>query len=108
MSPWFLKAKTVKQVGYCGRAFAHSAIGLRIDSSWWTINFSYFLFKPVLHDRYNKDRDLSYTLRNGAYKIFLLQSSRTEETAKAGTCAQDRRALQQLALNVHIKLSDLT
>ena len=34
--------------------------------------------------------------------------SRTEEQAKAGTCARDRRALQQLALNVHIKHSDLT
>ena len=34
--------------------------------------------------------------------------SRTEEQAKAGTCARDRRALQQLALNVHVKHSDLT
>ena len=34
--------------------------------------------------------------------------SRTEEPAKAGTCARDRRALQQLALNVHVKHSDLT
>ena len=25
---------------------------------------------------------------------------------KAGTCARDRRALQQLALNVHVKHSD--
>ena len=30
-----------------------------------------------------------------------------EEPAKAGTCARDRRALQQLALNVHVKHSDL-
>ena len=28
--------------------------------------------------------------------------------AKAGTCARDRRALQQLAMNVHVKHSDLT
>ena len=34
--------------------------------------------------------------------------SRTEEPAKAGTCARDRRVLQQLALNVHVKHSDLT
>ena len=34
--------------------------------------------------------------------------SRTEEPAKASTCAHDRRALQQLALNVHVKHSDLT
>ena len=32
----------------------------------------------------------------------------TEELAKAGTCAHDRRALQQLDLNVHVKHSDLT
>ena len=32
--------------------------------------------------------------------------SQTEEPAKVGTCARDRRALQQLALNVHIELSD--
>ena len=34
--------------------------------------------------------------------------SRTEEPAKAGTCARDRRVLQQLALKVHVKHSDLT
>ena len=34
--------------------------------------------------------------------------SRTEEPAKADTCARDRRALQQLALNVHVRHSDLT
>ena len=39
---------------------------------------------------------------------FLLFLSRTEELAKAGTCARDRRALQQLALNVHVKHSDRT
>ena len=27
---------------------------------------------------------------------------------KAGTCARDRRVLQQLVLNVHVKHSDLT
>ena len=34
--------------------------------------------------------------------------SRTEEPAKAGTCAHGKRALQQIALNVHVKHSDLT
>ena len=34
--------------------------------------------------------------------------SGTEEPLKAGTCARDRRALQQLALSVHVKHSDLT
>ena len=29
------------------------------------------------------------------------------EPTKAGTCAHDRRALQKLALNVHVKHSDL-
>ena len=33
---------------------------------------------------------------------------RTDEPVKAGTCAHDRRALQQLALNVHVKHSELT
>ena len=40
------------------------------------------------------------------YPLFFL--SRTEEQAKACTCVRDRRALQQLALNVHVKHSDLT
>ena len=38
--------------------------------------------------------------------FFLL--SRTEELVKARTCARDRRELQWLALNVHVKHSDLT
>ena len=37
----------------------------------------------------------------------LLLISRTKEPAKVGTCACDGRALQQLALNVHVKHSDL-
>ena len=34
--------------------------------------------------------------------------ARSNDRAKAGTSARDRRALQQLALNVHVKHSDLT
>ena len=34
-------------------------------------------------------------------------SNQTEEQAKAGTCAHDRRAVQQLSLNVHVKHFDL-
>ena len=34
--------------------------------------------------------------------------SRTEYPTKAGICAHDRHLLQQLALNVHIKHSELT
>ena len=40
--------------------------------------------------------------------FFFFFLSWTEELTKAGTCARDRRALQQLALNVHVKHSDLT
>ena len=40
------------------------------------------------------------------FRVFFL--SQTEEPAKTGACARDRRALQQLALNVHVKHSDLT
>ena len=42
------------------------------------------------------------------YSLTLFFLSRTEEPAKAGTCARDRRTLQQLALNVHVKHPDLT
>ena len=44
----------------------------------------------------------------GATKLILLSLSRTEEPAKAGTCARDRRALQQFDLNAHVKHFDLT
>ena len=36
-----------------------------------------------------------------------LLNSGTEQPAKVGTCALDRRALKQLALNVHVKHFDL-
>ena len=38
--------------------------------------------------------------------LLIGKPSRTDEPAKVGTCARDRRALQQLALNVHVKLTD--
>ena len=71
--------------------------------------FNYFLFQPVLHNLCNK----GCGLWDGAYKrsfaaVHKLFLSRTEELVKTGTCARNRRALQQLALNVHIKHSDLT
>ena len=52
-------------------------------------------------------------LWDGEYKRSLAANRKhfmswTEELAKAGTCAHDRRALRQLALNVHVKHSDLT
>ena len=43
---------------------------------------------------------------NEYFKNSLL--SWTEEPAKSGTCAHDRRALHQLVLNVHVKHSDVT
>ena len=45
---------------------------------------------------------------NGRPWIIQAHLSRAEEPAKVGTCGRDRRALQQLALNVHVKRSDLT
>ena len=42
------------------------------------------------------------------YSLPFFPVSRTEEPAKASTCARDRRAVQQLALKVHVKHSDLT
>ena len=36
-----------------------------------------------------------------SHTLFFL--SRTEEPAKVGTCARDRRELQQPSLNVHVK-----
>ena len=42
------------------------------------------------------------------YSPSLFFLTRTTEPAKAGTCARDRRALQQLVLNVNVKHFDLT
>ena len=38
------------------RAFAHGAMGRRIDSSWW----GYFSFQPLPHDWCNKGRGMCY------------------------------------------------
>ena len=65
---------------------------------------SFFSFQPVLHDWCNKGRGMCNT-NNITTTVFL---SRTEDPGNAGTYARDRRALQQLTLNVHIKHSDLT
>ena len=51
---------------------------------------------------------LQYQLCKNIYTtLAIIVLSRTEEPAKVGTCARDRRALQQLALNVHVKHFDL-
>ena len=50
-------------------------------------------------------------LWDGAYKRTLAANRslcRAVEPAKAGTHARDRRALQQLALNVYVEYFDLT
>ena len=76
---------------------------------------SYFSFQPELHDWCNKGRGM-YSLvacrqcrlpPPSLLPFPFFPLSRTEEPAKVGTCARDRRALQQLALNVHVKHSDL-
>ena len=41
------------------RAFAHGAMGCRIDPSWWN-PLSYFSFQPVLHDWCNKGHGMCY------------------------------------------------
>ena len=83
------------------------------------IGYSFWLTARVLlhAPSYRQDstyHSLCYTSRRAlagtrVYKSTLLLSNdyQTEELAKVGTCARDRRALQQLALNVHIKHSYL-
>ena len=48
------------------RAFAHGAIGRRIDPSWGGGGgkdpLSYFSFQPVLHNWCNKGRGMCYPL----------------------------------------------
>ena len=48
------------------------------------------------------------TITSSLHGRYIISLSRTEEQPKTGTCARDRRALHQLALNVHVKHSDLT
>ena len=69
----------------------------------------------------NKGQGMYYLvrLRDGAYKRSLPANwgtysvppfflSQIEELVKANICDRDRSVLQQLALNVHVKHSDLT
>ena len=68
---------------------------------------AYVLCVIVIHMTFTEYPEILKSLYN---RIFLQSDtlSRTEEPAKAGTCARDRRALQRLALGVHVKHSDLT
>ena len=64
-------------------------------------------YRTVILDRLEVSNLTHYHIwcLSGHQLLFL---SRAEEPVKTGTCARDRRALQQLALNVHIKHSDPT
>ena len=80
-------------------SFLSDCLNKRCDSKW-----------PVASACYLFRSDCSYCLvpASAGGPPFFFPQSRTEEPAKAGTCARDRRALQQLALNVHVKHPDLT
>ena len=54
-------------IGSVVRAFAHCAMGRRIDPSW-VDPLSYFSFQPVLHDLFNKGYPVLSCLWDGAYK----------------------------------------
>ena len=78
---------------------------------------TYFSFGLILRDIPNSitsqtqpppATDFGWTARTPLLPNPLFFLSQTEESAKAGICARDRHALQQLALNVHVKHSDLT
>ena len=50
------------------RAFAHGAMGLRIDPSWGGPIELFFSFKPVLHDWRNKGCGMYYPVCGTLYK----------------------------------------
>ena len=60
------------------RAFAHGAMGRRIDPSWCTM--SYFSFQPVLHVWCNKGRGIYYPVCEVVHikdSLLLIGNSRT-------------------------------
>ena len=85
---------------------AHGAKGHRIDHIILD-PLNYSSFQPVLHDWYNKGRGMCYPLSGMVLMNDPLLLMRIPAPDR-GTCARDRRQLQQLALNVHVKHSDLT
>ena len=79
--------------------------------------FFYFFFLHInISSRYNCDYVLFTALFNkNTNKNKYKNKNKYGHTCtgfipvpEARTCARDRRALQQLALNVHVKYSDLT
>ena len=93
----------------------------------WTIQIApnFFWLNPTRHSKFHKTSNTLRLLPNPVGLLVLPCTcqcrrsppplnpspfflSQTEEPAKAGICARDRRALRQLALNVHVKHSDLT
>ena len=75
------------------------------DSSWWN---QYFHLWPNPPPATDIGRTVCTLLYLPVQAVPLFSLFRTEEPAKSSTCARDRCALQQLALNVHVKHSDLT
>ena len=61
---------------------------------------------PLKHNQ-SLHHPLWFLYSSDGLTIWCHHLSRTEEPAKVGTCVRDRRALQQLALNVHVKHFDL-
>ena len=67
---------------------------------------SYLLLQPVLHNWCNKGHGMCYPVC-GMMHIKTLaanQKDRTYEQAMVGTCARNRRALQQLTVTVNRKM----
>ena len=77
---------------------AHVAMGRRIDSSWWT-------HLAISRSSHNSTTGMYYTVCG---MMHIKEPILLIGMAKAGTCARDRRALQQIAMNVHVKHFDLT
>ena len=66
------------------------------------IGYSFLLTARVLLYAPSHRQDSTY------HRLCYTSRGALVEPAKAGTYARDRRGLQQLALNVHVKHSDLT
>ena len=76
-----------------------------IEETNWDYVFG--LSIAICSTNLNLKTRLLYCNING-FNVLSILLSRTEEPAKADTCAHYRRALQQHALNVQVKHSDLT
>ena len=102
-----------RHIGYSYRLTARVLLyapSHRQDSTYhglFTLVVQHWLEREIaqwVHPMKDRSDDPSHHQRT----LYLWATSRSQEPAKAGTCACYRRALQQLALNVHVKHSDLT